>query len=425
MFIKKILSNKTRVWLAPLHETKALTIMIFFRVGSRNETASINGISHFLEHLFFKGTTNRPSTLEISKALDGVGAEFNAFTGKESTAYYIKVNAEHQELAVDMLSDMLHNSLFDPKEIERERGVILEEINMYRDNPIMHIEDLFEETLFDGDPMGRNIAGPPSVIKKVSRNEIMRYRKKHYQPRNTVIAVAGNFQPERMHRLIKKHFDRGQAPGQVSTHPRFRSVKARPRVAIDHRPTNQTQLAIGVRGLPFGHADLPALTLLSTVLGGNMSSRLFIQIRERRGLCYFIRTSLSTYDDTGTFTIRAGLENTRLKEAIHAILHEASILKKELVDPEELQKAKEYIKGKTILNFEDSENIADFIGFQELYRNQVATPEQKLEKIMKVKAEDLRRLASKFFISSALTLAIIGPTKTSEAKTFEKLLQFE
>lgn len=423
--IKKILSNKTRVWLAPLHETKAFTIMIFFKVGSRNESASINGISHFLEHLFFKGTSNRPSTLDISKELDGVGADFNAFTGKESTAYYIKVNAEHQELAIDMLSDMLHNSLFEPKEIERERGVILEEINMYRDNPIMHIEDVFEETLFHGDPMGRNIAGPPSVIKKVPRTEIIRYRKKYYQPKNTVIAVAGNFEPKRVLRLLEKHFDHERAAGQASIHPRFRQIARRPRVAIDHRKTNQTQLALGVHGLPFGHPDLPAMAVLSTVLGGNMSSRLFIQIRERRGLCYSIRSSISPYDDTGAFVIRAGLENTRLREAIHAILHETSLLKKTLVDADELHKAKEYIKGKMILNFEDSENIADFIGFQELYRNRVQTPEQKLKAIIDVTAEDVRAIANKFFLSKSLTLAIIGPAEKREAPSYEKLLQFE
>lgn len=422
-YISKILPNQTRVWLAPLQETKAITIMIFFHVGSRYENARNNGVSHFLEHLFFKGTKNRPTTLDISKELDGVGADYNAFTGKDMTAYYIKLNADHQAMAIDVLSDMLHHSLFDPKEIERERGVILEEINMYRDNPLMRIEDLFEETLFQGDPLGRNIAGPPSVIKRMTRDEIMRYRAEHYRPKNTVIAIAGNFEPDSMMTLLKKHFNHQKNTGSASKFTPARLRQAAPRIAIEYKDTNQAQMALGLPALPYGDPDLPALHVLSTILGGNMSSRLFIQIRERRGLCYSIRSGASSYEDTGVFNIRAGLDRTRLKEALQAIMEEVGRMAAEDVTDEELDKAKEFIKGKMILGFEDSEKIADFMGMQELFQRRVETPDERFKKIQSVTRQDLRRIARGVFRPAGWNLTIVGPSKPAEGRQLLQILR--
>lgn len=420
--IKKILLNQTRVWLAPLQGTKAVTAMIFFNVGSRHEKARINGVSHFIEHMFFKGTTDRPSTLEISKELDGVGADFNAFTGKDMTAYYVKAASPHLELGLDLLSDMLHHSLFDPKEVERERGVILEEINMVVDNPMMHIEDVFESTIFPKDPLGRNIAGTKKIIERMSREDLISYREKFYHPKNTVIVVAGRFQPESAYGLVKKYFSFRKNPGNSSSHPTFRVSQQLPRLTIETRETNQIQLAMGFYGLPYGHNDLPAFNVLSTILGGNMSSRLFIQIRERLGLCYFIRSSVSSYSDTGITLIRSGLDSDRLQDAIRAILSEASKFKKELVTEEELAKAKEYLKGKMMLNFEDSENIADFIGMQELFLQRVKTPEDRIKQIQAVTRQEILRLSRKLFLRNRLNCSLLGPIKQSKSDQLIKLL---
>lgn len=406
------LRNGTRVLFAPMRETKAVTVLILFPVGSRHEERSMNGSSHFLEHLFFKGTTTRPSTLEISKELDGVGAEYNAFTGKDYTGYYVKVSAEKLPLALDILSDMLYRSLFDPKEIERERGVVVEEINMYEDNPMMHIEDVFEQLVFRGSSLGWSIAGPRAVIRHVTRRQLMTYKAQHYTPRNLLLTIAGRFGQRRAATLVRRYFGSQRGPRRPNHFPPFRVHQRAPRVATVFRETEQVQLALGFPAFGLRDRRLPTLSLLATILGGNMSSRLFINIRERLGLAYYVRAETSIYQDTGALTVRAGLEKRRLDEAIRKIWDELEAVVRNGVTPEELRRAQEYVKGKLILNLEDSEHIADWVGKQQLLQGRVETPEEKVAKFERVTLRAIQDVAKSLIRRERMNLALIGPYRS-------------
>lgn len=417
---KYSLSNGTRVLFAPLKETKAVTVLILFPVGSRHESPAINGSSHFLEHLFFKGTTKRPSSLEVTKELDGVGAEYNAFTGKDHTGYYVKVSADKLELALDILSDMLHDSLFDPKEIDRERGVIVEEINMYDDNPMMLLDDVFEQLIFNGSSLGMMIAGPREVIRTVSRAQLMAYKAKHYTPHNLLLTVAGKFDQQKAQTLVKKYFGVAKGPKRNSRFVPFRSTQTRPAVKVKHHASEQIQMGLGFPAFKYGDPRLPALSVLSILLGGNMSSRLFIRIREKLGLCYFIRAERGVFTDTGYFMVRAGLDKSRITEAIEKIWEELKLVTVTPVTEEELKRAKEYLRGKMLLGLEDSEEIADWVAKQELMQGTIETPEQKIAKIMKVTAADIQAVAKEVIVKKRLNLALIGPYESDT--DFRKLV---
>ena len=271
--------------------------------------------------MLFKGTKRRPTALDITKELDGVGAEYNAFTSKDYTGYYIKIDGDKLELAIDILGDMIWNSTYQPSEVERERGVIIEEINMYEDNPMMHIEDLFEQTIYGDHPLGRLISGTRETMKAMSRTALLEFRKKTYRPDNMVVAVAGRFDPKQLDGFVHTHFGGAKhGVGRAPTFRRFSTKAAGPRVTVKQKETEQVQVALGVPAVSGTHRDLPALSLLGTILGGNMSSRLFMEVREKRGLAYFVRAGTGTYQDTGTFMVQAGLERTRIEEAITAIL---------------------------------------------------------------------------------------------------------
>ena len=273
MYSKTKLKNGLTLITAPLKQTKAVTVLVLLPVGSRYETKQINGVSHFVEHLMFKGTTKRPTSLDITKELDSVGAEFNAFTGKDHTGYYIKVAADRIELAFDILSDMLFNSVFDAKEIEKERGVIIEEINMYHDNPLMYLGALFEETVFGDHPLGWLISGPKPVIKKINRRQILDYRRKFYRPANMILTVSGNFDRTRVKKMTEEYF--GQSRGN-KTKSGFKEAVVKNRavqVKLLYKDTQQVQAGLGFPGLSLSDPKVFALYILAVVLGGNMSSR--------------------------------------------------------------------------------------------------------------------------------------------------------
>ena len=414
------LPNGLRVVTVPLHDTKAVTVFVFTKVGSRYEQRSTNGISHFIEHLMFKGTTKRPSTLDISKLLDGVGAKYNAFTSKDWTGYYVKINHEHLPLALDVVSDMLQHSLFAPKEIERERGVIIEEINMYDDNPTMSIEDIFESAVFgDHHQLGWNIAGPREVIRGVARPTILRFRDQYYHAKNMLIVVAGKLGPS-IHQQITKTFRQVKAKPRTPVAKPYRPAAGQP-IRLKWKEVEQVQLAVGARAFGYTDKRLPALTVLATLLGGNMSSRLFIQVRERRGLAYSVHASVNPYEDTGSFMIQAGLEKSRVEEALQVILAELRKLKTAAVSSVELKRTKEYIRGKMILDLEDSDSIASWYGRQALFYPRIESPEQALKKVMAVSATDIRRLAKLLFRPAAMRLAVIGPFK--QEQQFRPLLK--
>lgn len=416
----ELLPNGLRVLAVPLHDTKAVTIFVFAKVGSRFEPKAINGASHFIEHLMFKGTTKRPNTLAISKELDGVGAQYNAFTSKDWTGYYVKINHEHADLAVDVVSDMLLRSLFDPKEIDRERGVIIEEINMYEDNPLMSIEDLFETAIFgERHPLGWNIAGPREVIRKVTREELLGYRDRFYHAGNMLVVVAGKIDG-RTHRMLASAFRTLKArPKTPIAKPYTIPASIKP-VRLKFKEGEQVQLALGTLAYSYTDRRLPALNVLSIILGGNMSSRLFIQVRERRGLAYSVHSSSNPYEDTGTFMIHAGLEKTRVDEALRVILDELKRMKTTKVGPAELKRAKEYVRGKMVLDFEDSDAQASWYGRQALFHKTIETPEQAMAKIAAVTAADIQRVAKHLFRPANLRLAMIGPFR--DANHFRKLI---
>ncbi|MBU1180434.1 insulinase family protein, partial [Patescibacteria group bacterium] len=314
-FQKHTLKNGTRLIAVPQDSTGAFTVLVLFSVGSRYETRNINGISHFIEHLMFKGTKRRPNTLSISKELDQFGAEYNAFTSKDYTGYYIKINSEHRDTAMDIVSDMLYNSKLDEKEINRERNVILEEIHMYRDNPMMHIEDILEEEMFGDTPLGWSIAGYEKTMAKITRKNIVDFYSRHYIPKNTVVVFSGDLKKMDIKKEGEKYFGKNKAGKPATKYPQF-TEQIKSKVKVNFKETGQFQLAIGLPGLKYGDKDMPALGLLANILGGTMSSRLFIQVRERRGLAYFVRAMLSPYQDTGAFIIRAGLNKGKLELAI-------------------------------------------------------------------------------------------------------------
>ncbi len=368
----------------------------------------------------FKGTTKRPTALRITKELDGIGADYNAFTSKDVTGYYIKAHVDKVNLLIDMLSDMLQHSIFNPKEIERERGVIIEEINMYEDNPMMMMEDVFEQTIWGDQPLGWNIAGPKSVIQKVTRKQLLDYYRKYYVPKNMIVAVAGNVTDAIVDELAAK-FNTSRAGRGAFSFKRLGAMQRSPHVMVKYKDTEQVQLGLGFPAYPYGNKKLYALYLLTVILGGNMSSRLFMTIREKKGLCYFIRASASPYEDTGVFMIQAGLDKRRIDEAITAILQELKKVRTGGVTASELKKAKEFLKGKLILDLEASDSVATWLSRQLLFEDSIKTPAEQVKRLERVTAAEIKTVAREVMQQSHLNLALIGPMK--DAAPFSRLLQ--
>ena len=404
------MKNGIRVHLMPIAGTEAATFFVLVRVGSRYETSKLQGAAHFIEHLMFKGTKRRPTTLDISRALDAVGAEYNAYTGKD-----VKADARHLPLAIDLLHDMLFCSLYVKKELDRERRVIMEEINMYRDNPILHIEDMLEETLFDGNALGRSIAGTHETVRTMSRADVITFRDAHYLPSQIVLVAAGNI-GKNTRTLIEKSF--GTVPKNKEPLKSFdafiaRSKEARLRVCF--KETEQIQLAFGFPSCALADKRNPATTLLSIILGGSMSSRLFVAVRERKGLAYSVRAAHSPYEDIGAFSVIAGLDASRLALAAKTILAEIKTMVSRGVTARELREAKDYVRGRMLLRLEDSSDHAEWIGRQELFLNKVKTLDDRMKEMECVTRGQLLVAAKEVLDEGKMVTAIIGPYKDVEA----------
>jgi len=416
------LKNGMRLVLVPVKGTQSVAALALCKVGSRFETKKINGASHFIEHLMFKGTERRPTTLDISRELDSVGAEFNAATSKDWTGYHIKSSSNHLDLSLDVLSDMLWHSKFEPEEFKREKGVIIEEINMYEDTPLFYIDDLLEQVMFPSNTLGWEIAGSRSIVRNMKRADLVKYRDTFYQPKNMVLIIAGNF--KRGEALANKYF--GSLKPKISKKPypfqRFSDHKARPRLKcqIKYKKTEQVHLAVGFPGLCYEDKEMPAMQIMHIILGASMSSRLFIAIREREGLAYYVRSSVDPYEDTGIFSIKSGLDIRRFGKAITILKSEIEKLKKDGITGEELKRAKDFAKGKMALGLEDSFNLAEFYGRQALLYNRIRTPRERLAMLNRVTASDVQRLARKTFDWSRAGVAVIGPfiNKNSVLKYF-------
>lgn len=423
MFTKHILPNNVRVILAPLTETKTVTALVLFGVGSRYENKRINGISHFIEHMMFKGTKKRPTSLSISKELDAVGAEYNAYTTKDTTGYWVKLVHDKLDLALDLVSDMLYNSKFEAAEIEREKKVICEELHMYRDNPMMYVDTLLEKIMFEPSSLGWDIGGEDEIILALKRDDMLHFRNANYHGKNLVVGISGNFDPQAGLEKVQQYFGASWEKGlPENRYPRFHyRAKKKPTVLVHYKDTEQIQCAFGFHGYSNSHPDGYAAGLLGMILGGGMSSRLFIAVRERKGLCYSIRASHQSFQDTGVFSVQAGLDKSRINLALKVILRELARAARNGVSAAELKRAKDFIKGKMALQFEDSENVVSWYVGQEVLTGKLLTPEQKLAKFQAVTQADIARVARTLFHTNRIHLAIIGPYK--DAKEFEKLLE--
>lgn len=419
-FKKARLSNGLRVITYPMKATGALTLLVLVGTGSKYETKKINGISHFLEHMAFKGTKKRPNTFDIAQELDRVGGIFNAFTGKEYTGFWIKVGKVHLDLACDVLSDMLFNSLFKEEEIKKEKRVIFEEINMIKDSPQNYVLELWEKLLYGDQPAGWMISGAPKTVAGISRKDLVNYLQKQFTGKNAVVALSGNFQEKTARAKIKKYFA-GFAKKEPQSKKPTKEAQKKPQVLTHFKKTDQTHVCVGVRTFGLFDKKRYALAVLSTLLGGVMSSRLFIEVREKRGLAYYIRTSPQFYTDTGYLLTQAGVDNKRVKQALKVILKEYQKLKEKEVSQEELKKAKENIKGKIYLGLETSDAWASFLATQEVLQKKISLPAKECAMIDKVGARDILKLAQEVFQPEKLNLALIGPFK--QKKEFEKTLK--
>lgn len=411
-FKVKVLKNGIPLYLIPLKEAKTATIMFMFKTGSKYETRQNSGISHFLEHMFFKGTKKRPDTATISSELDSLGSEFNAFTGKEYTGYFVKTASTKIKPAMKVLGDMLLNSLFDEKEIEREKGVIIEELNMYKDNPLMHIEDVFESCLYGDSPAGWDTIGTKETIRSFKREDFINYFKTQYGTKGLSIILAGKISSTDINLLekIALEFKNNSWHDKL----KVKESQTKPAVKSVFKATDQIALSLGVRTVPVGHPDELKLKMLALILGGSMSSRLFIRLRERNGLAYFVKTMTEFYSDSGYLTTQAGVPIEKAKEAVRIILEEYKNISQEKISEVELKKAKDLLVGRMALRLETTDEIASWYARQAVLRGKALSPAEVLREIKKVKALDLQKLAKKFFVNSNLNLALMGKVKAND-----------
>ncbi|MBI1984875.1 MAG: insulinase family protein [Candidatus Wildermuthbacteria bacterium] len=419
MVKKTVLKNGLRVLTVPHHDTKAVTVFVFVGTGSKYETKKQNGISHFLEHMFFKGTKKRPTPLEVMETIDRVGGMFNAFTGEEYTGYFVKVQYEKASIALDLVADIFFNSLFPSEEIQKEKGVVIEEINIYKDNPMRRIDDLWKQVLYGDQPAGWNTAGSKETVSAFSRTDLLSYMHSQYVSSNALVCVAGNMKEENIIKEVTKLFGRMNGTEFKGKLKVLESQKA-PCVLLEEKKTDQTRLALGARGYNIFHPARYAQEVLATMLGGMASSRLFLEVREKLGITYDIRTESDSDTDTGFLVSVAGVPHQKAEVAIQTILKEYQKVALRKASPAELKKVKDHMKGAMELGLESSEAKASFYGMQELLEKKTMSPEQVYARIEKVRAEDVRRVAEALFVKKNLNLAVLGPAKNKEH--FEDLL---
>ncbi len=418
--IKRRHSSGLQTILLPRHDVQTVTFLVLISVGSRYETERQSGLSHFLEHMFFKGTENRPTSKEIAEAIDRVGGEFNAFTGEEYTGYYVKLAAEHLGHGAEVVSDILLRPLFPQEEIDRERGVIVEEIRMYTDTPMRHIHHLWQQVQFGDHPLGRRIDGSEKTVSSFRRSDFLAYTKKHYHTNNAVVVVAGNFDPKSTSTLLRDLFQ-SLARG-AETKPKSAPAKIpEKRFVHEYRKhLDQSHIMIGAEGVSHADERRYAAAVLATILGSGMSSRLFITVRERHGLAYMVRTTADSYTDTGSFVTQAGVRTDKAAKAAQLIMEEYDRIMNEPVSLDELYKAKQMLRGNLVLNLEETNALAVFAGEQELLEHKIQTPDQIWRKIEAVTPAEVRQTAQELLGPKRRLLALLSPHTSTTA--FEKLL---
>jgi len=422
MFQKTIFKSGLKLITVPIKNANSVTVLVLVGTGSKYETKEINGISHFLEHMFFKGTKKRSNTLKIAETLDMIGGEYNAFTSKEVTGFWAKVDNRHLDIALDWISDMFLNSKFDQKEMQREKGVIIEEMNMYLDTPTVYVSELFEKLLYGDQPAGWRIIGEKENILSFNRQKVLDYYKNHYSSSNTVICVAGNIISNDVESKVQKYF-KNIEERVPKDKIKVLEKQHKPEMMLHFKKTDQTHFCLGVRAYDLFHPQKNALSLLSIILGGNMSSRLFIKVRERQGLAYYVHSSVDATSDTGYLVTQAGIDYKNLEKTAELILKEYRNLKTKKITTKELQKAKDYLKGISTLSLEPSDRQASFYASQELLEKKILTLEEKFKKIDKVSINDIKKVAEDIFLPKNLNLAVIGPLGKKDKGKLHRLLK--
>jgi predicted Zn-dependent peptidase len=417
-FERQTLQNGLRVLTAPMPQAQSVSCFVMLAAGSRYETRETNGIAHFAEHMLFKGTERRPTAREIAGEVDAIGGEFNAFTSKEYTGYYVKCAAEHRDVALDVLVDMLRHSKFDAAEIDREKGVIIEEMNMYFDTPRDFIDGVYEELVYGDHPLGWDIIGRKETVQGATRDTFLQYLGDWYKPSRMVVGVGGRIGDgliERVEQLL----------GELEDSPTGSPLAALPAVngspvKVHTKASDQAHICLGVRSRPLVDPDRYVLMVLSTVLGGGMSSRLFTEVRERRGLAYYVFSTNHSYTDAGSLYAQAGVDIDRIDDAVSTVAAELKKIAAEAVPADELRKAKNFAKGRFVLQIESPHGLIMFGLRREVLEGEVAEPEEVLAGLEAVTAEDVQRVAQELIDDQALRLAVIGPFEDPER--FEALL---
>ena len=417
VFERHQLDNGLRILTANLPYAQSVTCMVMLAAGSRYETPDTNGIAHFSEHMFFKGTERRPNARAIAGEIDSIGGEFNAFTSKETTAYFVKCAAEHRDVALDVLVDMLRNSRFDGAEIDREKGVIVEEMNMYFDTPRDFIGGVYEELLYGDQPLGWDIIGRKETVRAATRETFMSYLDRWYHPERMVVGIAGRIGDDAVARLTELL---GDMPAVATGTPDPVQPHANGQVKVFTKQSDQAHVIAGVPSYPLAHPDRYALQMVATVLGGGMSSRLFTEVRERRGLAYYVYGVNHSYTDAGSLYSQAGVDINRIDEALTTIISELKGMAATPVPADELEKAQNFAKGRFVLQLENPQGLIMYGLRKEVLEQRAPDPDEVLAGISAVTVEDVQRVAQDVIADDKLRLAVIGPF--DDPDRFDKLI---
>jgi predicted Zn-dependent peptidase len=421
VFERQTLPSGLRLLTAPMGHAQSVSCFIMLAAGSRYETPDTSGIAHFSEHMFFKGTENRPTARDIGNEIDGIGGEFNAFTGKEYTGYYVRCAGEHRSIALDVLVDMLRHSKFDSEEIDREKGVIVEEMNMYVDTPRDYISGVYDALLYGDHPLGWDIIGRKETVRAATQDTFLGYVDRWYKPERMVVGVAGKIGGD-LEAEIERLLGDLEPAETGAPAPAALSANGTPRVKIHTKASDQAHVCVGVPSYPLVHPDRYALQILSTVLGTGMSSRLFTEVRERRGLAYYIYAINHSYTDVGSLFSQAGVDIERVDEAITTIVAELRKIADEPVPADELEKARNVAKGRFVLQTESPHGLVMFGLRREVLEGEATEPEEILAGLDAVTAEDVQRVAQDVIGGHGLNLALIGPFEQDQQEHFEQLL---
>ena len=419
MYKKSLLDNGLPVLTSRMPHTRSVSIAVFIRAGSRYESDEIAGVSHFLEHLLFKGTKHWPSARELSEAVEGVGGIINASTDREMTVYWCKVARPHLQRALSVLVDMMLNPLIDPVEVEKEREVVLEELRMSNDYPTSRLDLLIDETLWPSQPMGRDVGGSQESVSNITNEQIRDYTRRQYTPKNAVVAVAGDVSHTEVVELLGEAIKDWPLEEPMEWSP-VQDGQQAPRIRVEHRKTDQAHLCIGLPSLPLTHPDRYVLGLMNVILGEGMSSRLFLELREKQGLAYDVHSSINLFRDCGSLTIYCGVEPQKSERAIAYMLEQLSSLQ-DSIPESELEKARELSKGRMLLRMEDSRSVTMWMGAQETLTGKVRTVDEVVKQLDAVTTADIIRVAGDLIKEEKLNLAVVGPYRSS--RPFRHLLK--